>query len=99
MTSHVKRVLPPLGVAAVSFALFGLSSRTFPTTDSLYQNLPAQTVANYGTPELSKLRDALRETGLAQVAIETQDGRLFSKTGVLGGVLSAPLFIAANRWY
>jgi len=92
-------VLPALGVAAVSFALFDFSSRTFPTTDSAYQNLPAQTLVNYGTPELGRLRDALRENGLGNLAIENDAGRLFSKTGVLGGILSAPFFMAANRWY
>jgi hypothetical protein len=92
-------VVTAVGIAVVSFVLFDLSSRPFPTTDSLYQNLPAQTLANYGALDLTRLREALREIGGQNLAVENKEGRLYSKTGVLGGVLSAPVFVAANRWF
>ncbi len=92
-------ILASIIVFIVSFFVFTFSMRYYPTTDSLPNNYIAFNLLFEGRIDLSNYEDILINRDLIGIAVKNSEGKLFSKTSPLVGILSAPTFWLINQYY
>jgi hypothetical protein len=85
-------------LAIFSFCIYTLTDNSFPTTDSIPNNITAVNIIHHNRIDLTNYKDDLIKRGLINISIENKSTKkIFSKTPILNGILSAPFFYVNDK--